>query len=128
MKTNHLRRLNYNLTADDSAANAPTLKKPPVLGVVCPDSGAHGRPDDDQQLPQPYRGEHGPVVPLNDPIQPQRQQHGEEQQTGVDQELTATGGRETMGQSIRSILISYLTIWSNYGQIILFFKLKNNAK
>lgn len=63
----------------------------PVLGVVGPDSGADRGPDDDQQLPQPYGGEHSPVAPLDDSIQPQGQQHGEEQQAGVDQELTATG-------------------------------------
>lgn len=61
---------------------------------MCPDSSAHGGPNDDQQLPQPYRGEHSPVAPLDDSIQPQGEQHGEEQQTGVDQELTATGKRE----------------------------------
>lgn len=65
----------------------------PVLGVVCPDSGAHGGPDDDQKLPQPYWGEHRPVAPLDDSIEPQGQQDGEQQQTGVDQELTVTEGR-----------------------------------
>lgn len=62
----------------------------PVLGVVGPDSSAHRRPNDDQQLPQPYWGEHGPVAPLDDSIQPQGQQHGEQQQARIDQELTAT--------------------------------------
>lgn len=62
----------------------------PVLGVVCPDSGANRGPNNDQQLPQPYWGENSPVAPLDDSIQPQGQQHGEEQQTGVNQELTAT--------------------------------------
>lgn len=63
----------------------------PVLGVVRPHSRSHRGPDDDQQFPQPYWGEDGPVAPLDDPIQPQRQQHGEQQQARVDQELTATG-------------------------------------
>lgn len=65
----------------------------PVLGVVRPDSSPHGGPDDDQQLPQPYRGEHRPVAPLDDSIEPQGQQDGEQQQAGVDQELTATEER-----------------------------------
>lgn len=72
----------------------PVCESLPVLGVVCPDSSAHRGPNDDQQLPQPYRGEHSPVVPLDDPIQPQGQQHGEQQQAGVDQKLTGTGDRE----------------------------------
>lgn len=70
----------------------------PVLGVVRPHSGAHRGPDNDQQLPQPYRGEHGPVAPLDDSIQPQGQQHGEQQQTRVDQELTATRDGEKCSQ------------------------------
>lgn len=67
----------------------------PVLRVVGPHSGAHRGPDDHQQFPQPYWGKHGPVAPLNDPVQPQGQQHGEQQQAGVDQELTAAAKRAT---------------------------------
>lgn len=65
----------------------------PVLRVVGPHSGAHRGPDDHQQFPEPYWGENGPVAPLNDSIQPQGQQHGEQQQAGVDQELTAATKR-----------------------------------
>lgn len=61
----------------------------PVLGIVGPHPGAHRSTDNDQQLPQPYWGENRPVAPLNDSIQPQREQNREEQQAGVDQELAA---------------------------------------
>lgn len=54
-------------------------KSLPVLGIVSPDSSAHRGPNNDQQLPQPYWGEDSPVAPLNESIQPQGQQHREEQ-------------------------------------------------
>lgn len=60
----------------------------PVLRVMSPNSGAHRGPDDDQQLPQPYWGEHSPVAPLDVSIQSQGEQHREQQQAGIDQELT----------------------------------------
>lgn len=63
-----------------------------------PDPGPHRGPDDDQQLPEPDGSEDGPVAPLNDPVQPQSQQHREEQQARVDQELTAAA-TETHGKS-----------------------------
>lgn len=53
-----------------------------------PDPGAHRGPEDDEQLPEPYGSEDGPVAPLDDSVQPQGQEDGEEQQAGVDQELT----------------------------------------
>lgn len=59
-----------------------------VARVSGPNARAHGGARDDQQLPQPYRGEDGPVAPLDDAVQAEGQQHGEEQQAGVDQELT----------------------------------------
>lgn len=55
-----------------------------------PHTGAHRRPKDDQQLPEPDGCEDGPVAPLYDAIEPQGEQHGKQQETGVDQELTAT--------------------------------------
>ena len=68
----------------------------PVLRVVRPDSSAHRSPNNDQELPQPYWGENSPVAPLDNSIQPQRQQHREQQQTGVDQELTAKGDKHIL--------------------------------
>lgn len=59
-----------------------------VARVSGPNARAHRGADDDQELPQPYRGEDSPVAPLDDAVQAEGQQHGEEQQAGVDEELT----------------------------------------
>jgi len=56
---------------------------------VGPDGRAHRRTDYDQELPDPDGREDGPVAPVDHAVQPQGQQHREEQQAWVDQELTA---------------------------------------
>lgn len=59
-----------------------------VARVSGPNARTHRGACNDKELPQPYRGEDGPVAPLDDAIQAEGQQHREEQQAGVDQELT----------------------------------------
>lgn len=86
----------------------------PVLGVVRPHSSADRGPDDDQQLPQPYRGEHSPVAPLDDSIQPQGQQHGEEQQARVDQELAAAGDKRERYLTGVPHVGSYVYLYSTF--------------
>lgn len=86
---------------------------------MCPDSSAHRGPNNDQQLPQPYWGENSPVAPLDDSIQPQGQQHGEEQQTGVNQELTATGIKQKCLTNVERMFIKdqHTTSTDPYGSL-----------
>lgn len=71
----------------------------PVLRVMSPHSGAHRGPDDNQQLPQPYWGKHSPVAPLDDSVESQGEQHREQQQAGIDQELTVTEKRKNRNEN-----------------------------
>lgn len=59
-----------------------------IARVAGPNAGAHRGARDDQELPQPYGSEDRPVAPVNDAVQAEGQQYGEEQQAGIDEELT----------------------------------------
>lgn len=59
-----------------------------VARVAGPDARTHRGARDDKELPQPHGGEDGPVAPLDDAVQAEGQQYREEQQAGVDEELT----------------------------------------
>lgn len=59
-----------------------------VARISGPNARAHRGTCDDKKLPQPYGSKDGPIAPLDDAIQAEGQQHGEEQQAGVDEKLT----------------------------------------
>lgn len=59
-----------------------------VARVAGPNTGTHRGACDDKELPQPYGGEDCPVAPLDNAVQAKGQQHREEQQASVDEELT----------------------------------------
>lgn len=75
----------------------------PVAWVTGPNSGPNGGSDDNHELPEPDGCEHCPVTPLDNSIQLQSQQDGEQQKGGIYEEFAVR-------QSDKACLDQYYTM------------------
>lgn len=66
----------------------------PVAQVTSPHSSPNRGSDNDHELPEPDRCEHCPVTPLDNSIQLQSQQDGEQQKGGINEEFAVTEREE----------------------------------